>query len=83
VKLLTAGLAARSSDAAVAAARAVGVVAGSVRIQAYTLAFVDAFRLIAWTSVATLILLATLRRFPLNYRDVAALAPQPRSGGTS
>jgi len=48
-------------------------VAGGVRLQAYSLTFIDAFHLIAWASVATLILIATLRRFPLNYRDLAAL----------
>ncbi len=86
LRLLTAGLAARSSDAAAAAGRAVGLIAGDVRLQAYTLAFIDAFRLMAWMSVAMLILLATLRRFPLNYRDLAALevdAQQPRTGDQS
>jgi hypothetical protein len=71
-------LAARSNGTASAAGRAVGLVAGDVRLEAYTLAFIDAFHLIAWVSVATLILIATLRRFPLNYRDLAALdAGQP------
>jgi hypothetical protein len=84
VKLLTAGLAAKSSDAAVAAGRAVGLVAGEVRIQAYTLAFGDAFHLMAWMSVAMLVLLATVR-FPLNFRDVvaAAAARQSRPGESS
>ena len=67
------GLAARSTGAAAAAGRAVGLVAGSVRLQAYTLAFIDAFHLMAWMSVAMLILIATLGRFPLNFRDLAAL----------
>jgi MFS transporter, DHA2 family, multidrug resistance protein len=73
VGLLSAGLAARSSGAPGAVGRAVGLVAGGVRLQAYSLTFIDAFHLIAWASVATLILIATLRRFPLNYRDLAAL----------
>jgi hypothetical protein len=86
VKLLSAGLAARSSGSAGTAGRAVGLVAGGVRQQAYSLAFIDAFHLIAWASVATLILIATLRRFPLNYRDLAALdtgARPARTGGQS
>jgi hypothetical protein len=53
--------------------RAIGVVAGGVRAPAYALTFIDAFQLIAWASVATLILIATLRRFPLNYSDLAAI----------
>jgi DHA2 family multidrug resistance protein len=82
VGLLTAGLAGRSTGAGGATARAVGLVAGGVRLQAYSLTFVDAFHLIAWASVAMLILIATLRRFPLNFRDLAALdagAPPART----
>jgi DHA2 family multidrug resistance protein len=86
VRLLSAGLAARSNGSAGAAGRAVGLVAASVRQQAYSLAFIDAFQLIAWVSVATLILIATIRRFPLNFHDLAALdagARQPRTGDQS
>ena len=82
VGLLTGGVAARSSGVADATGRAVGVVAGSVRAQAYALTFIDAFHLIAWVSVATLILIATLRRFPLNFRDLAALDAGPLPGRT-
>ena len=73
VKLLSAGLAARSSGTVDAAGRAVGLVAGGVRQQAYALTFIDAFHLIAWASVATLLLLATIGKSPLNFRDLAAL----------
>jgi len=86
VRFLSAGLASRSNGAAGAAGRAVGLVAGDVRLEAYSLAFIDAFYLIAWVSVATLMLIATLRRFPLSFRDLAALdvgARQPRTGDQS
>jgi len=86
VRLLTAGLSGRSTGTAGAAGRAVGLVAGKVRLEAYSLTFIDAFHLIAWASVATLILIATLKRFPLNYRDLAALdagAPLARTSGPS
>ena len=83
VGLLTAGLTGRSTGAAGAAGRAVGLVAGKVRLQAYSLTFVDAFHLIAWASVATLILIATFRRFPLNFRDLAALDAGARPARTS
>jgi DHA2 family multidrug resistance protein len=70
---LTGGLAAKSSGLAAAAGRAVGLVNGDVRLQAYALTFIDAFHLVAWTCVVTLLLIALLRRFPLNYRDLLAL----------
>jgi DHA2 family multidrug resistance protein len=86
VSLLTAGLAPESNGTAGAAGRAVGLVAGSVRLQAYSLTFIDAFHIVAWVSVGTLILLATLRRFPLSFRDLVALdarSRQPRTGDQS
>jgi DHA2 family multidrug resistance protein len=70
---LTGGLAAKSTGVAAAAGRAVGITAGSVRLQAYALSFIDAFHLIAWTCVAVLLLVAMLRRFPMNYRDLRAV----------
>jgi DHA2 family multidrug resistance protein len=77
---LTDGLAAKSTGVAAAAGRAVGVTAGSVRVQAYALSFIDAFHLIAWTCVAALLLVAMLRRFPMNYRDLRAVTAEvPRS----
>src|SRR5262249_27868770 len=72
LKGVTAGLAARSSGVAAAAGRSVGLVGGAVRLQAYTLSYIDAFHLIAWVSVAALIGIATVRRFPLNYRTLGA-----------
>ena len=69
-----------------AAGRAVGLIAGGVRVQAYTLALIDAFHLMAWMSVAMLVLLSTLRRFPLNVRDLAVVdvgARQSRTGDES
>jgi len=86
VRLLAAGLGPRSSGPGTAAGRAVGLIGGSVRQQAYSLTFIDAFHLIAWVSVATLILIATLRRFPLNFRDLTALdagAPLARASNQS
>jgi DHA2 family multidrug resistance protein len=77
VRLLTAGFAARSNGTGGAAGRAVGLVAGDVRLQAYALTFIDAFQLLAWVSVATLLVIATIRGFPLNYRSLAALATGP------
>ncbi len=77
VRLLTAGLAPHSSGIGDAAGRAVGLVASDVRLQAYSLTFVDAFHLIAWATVAVLLLLATVGRFPMTFRDLAALDTGP------
>src|SRR5262249_35096046 len=70
---LTAGLAAKSAGIASAAGRAVGLVNGAVRLPPYALTFEDAFRLIAWTSVFTLIAIATLRRYPLSFGDLGRI----------
>jgi MFS transporter, DHA2 family, multidrug resistance protein len=67
---LTAGLASKSSGLAAAAGRAVGLVDSKVRLQAYALTFIDAFHLIAWTCVFALLLIAMLRRSPLNFGDL-------------
>jgi len=69
---LAGGLASTSSGVTAAAGRAIGIVAGRVRLQAYALSFIDAFHLVALTCFVVLILVATLRRFPQNYRDLRA-----------
>src|SRR5262249_10273379 len=66
------GLAANSSGIPAAAGRAIGLVSSNVRLQAYTLSFIDAFHFVAWTCFAILLLIATLGRFPQTYRDLRA-----------
>jgi MFS transporter, DHA2 family, multidrug resistance protein len=78
VRLLTAGLYGGSAGVQHAAGRAVGLLAGGVRLQAYILSLIDAFHLLAWMAVAMLILLATVHRFPLNFPGLAALAAGAR-----
>jgi DHA2 family multidrug resistance protein len=80
VRNLTWGLAPKSSVLGAAAGRAVGIVSGRVRLQAYTLTFIDAFHLIAWGCVATLLLIAMLRKAPLNYRELGSI---PQGGGAA
>jgi DHA2 family multidrug resistance protein len=70
---LTLGLAAKSSGFATAAGRAVGIVDGKLRLQAYALTIIDAFHFVAWMCVATLLLIATLRSSPLHFGDLPAL----------
>jgi MFS transporter, DHA2 family, multidrug resistance protein len=76
---LTAGIASKSSGLAAAAGRAVGIVGGRVRLQAYTLTFIDAFHLFAWVCVGALLLIAMLRRAPLNFADLDAIGQSIRA----
>jgi len=69
---LTGGLAANSSGIPAASGRALGLVAGSIRLQAYALTFIDAFHVVAWTCVVILLLSATLRGFPMTFRELGA-----------
>jgi len=49
-----------------AAAQGVGVLAATVQREAYVLAYIDAFWLIAWASLAGLLIIVLLRRPPPN-----------------
>ncbi len=69
VSQLTAGLYAKSAGLAAATGRAADVVGARVRLQAFTLTFIDGFHLVAWACVAALVLALFLRRAPLSYRD--------------
>lgn len=71
IRSLTAGLASKSSGLGAATGRAVGVISGQVRLQAYTLTFIDAFHLVAWACVIALLLTALMRKAPMNYRELS------------
>jgi DHA2 family multidrug resistance protein len=71
--LLTSGLSSKSYGMAAATGRAVGLVSGRLRIQAYTLTFIDGFHLLAWACVLALLLVALLRKSPMNYSDLDAI----------
>jgi len=71
IRQLAAGLAAKSQGVSAATGRAVGLVAGRVRLQAYSLTFIDGFHLIAWACVVALCLIALLRKSPLNYKELS------------
>jgi DHA2 family multidrug resistance protein len=68
---LAAGLYAKSSGYAAATGRAVGLIGARVRLQAYTLTTIDGFYLVAWVCVVALVLIALLRKSPLNYRELS------------
>ncbi len=76
IRQLTAGLFSQSSGLAAATGRAVGVISGRLRLQAYTLSIIDGFYLVAWACVVALLLVALLRKSPLNYGDLSAVQQQ-------
>src|SRR6266852_8573961 len=77
IHAMTAGLYAKSSGLATAGARAVDLIAARVRLQAYSLSIIDGFLLIAWSCVCALILVALLRKSPLNYGDLSNMQQIP------
>jgi MFS transporter, DHA2 family, multidrug resistance protein len=72
---MSSGLYAKSSATAIAGARAAGLLAARVRLQAFSLSINDGFLLIAWSCVCALTLVALLRKAPLNYGDLSAVRP--------
>jgi len=74
---LTLGLWSKSAGLEAATGRAIGVMGGRLRLEAYTLTFIDGFHLLAWSCVLALLLIALLRRSPLNYGDLGTFQQQP------
>jgi hypothetical protein len=56
---------------AAAAGQAAEVIGSRVRLQAYTLTFIDGFHLVAWACIVALVLIALLRRAPLDYGELS------------
>ena len=83
IHAMTAGLYAKSSGMAAASARAVDLIGSRLRLQAYSLSLVDGFLLLAWSCVCALILVALLRKSPLNYGDLSAAQQIPGAGKRS
>jgi MFS transporter, DHA2 family, multidrug resistance protein len=77
IHAMTAGLYGKSSGMAAAGARALGLLGDRVRLQAYSLSLIDGFLLIAWSCFCALILVALLRKSPLNYGDLSAMQRIP------
>jgi DHA2 family multidrug resistance protein len=85
IRAMTAGLYAKSAGIATAAARAVDLIGARLRLQAYSLSLIDGFLLISWSCLCALILVALLRKSPLNYADLSAMqqVPAVRKGANS
>jgi MFS transporter, DHA2 family, multidrug resistance protein len=83
IRAMTAGLYAKSSGITAAGARAIDLIGARLRLQAYSLSLVDGFLLLAWSCFCALILVALLRRSPLNYGDLSAMQQIPGAGKRS
>jgi MFS transporter, DHA2 family, multidrug resistance protein len=83
IRAMTAGLYGKSSSIGAASARAIDLIAARLRLQAYSLSLVDGFLLIAWSCFCALILVALLRKSPLNYGDLSAVQQIPGAGKRS
>jgi MFS transporter, DHA2 family, multidrug resistance protein len=75
---MTAGVLSKSSGLAEATGRASGLLDGRLRLQAYTLTFIDGFHLVAWACISALMLIALLCPSPLSYGDLSMVQQQSR-----
>ena len=75
LQALAAGTFTKSSGAAAAGARAVGLIAARLRLQAYALSINEGFLLVAGACIVGLLLIALLRKSPLNYGHLNSLQP--------
>jgi DHA2 family multidrug resistance protein len=83
IRVMTAGLYAKSSGITAAGARAIDLIGARLRLQAYSLSLIDGFLLLAWSCFCALILVALLRKSPLNYGDLSAMQQIPGAGKRS
>ncbi|HXZ79180.1 MAG TPA: MFS transporter [Terriglobales bacterium] len=73
---MAAGVYAKSSGVADAAARAASLIGARLRLQAYALSLNEGFLLVAWTCVLGLLLTALLHKSPMNYGDLSDIQQQ-------
>src|SRR5215471_6787809 len=62
-----------SNGIAGATGRALGVIDTKLRLQAYSLSFIDVFHLFAWACVVMLLVTAVIRRSPLSFAQLPGL----------
>ena len=74
---LTAGMTPHSAGLAAAAEKAATILGLQVRQQAFTLAIADSFRLVGWSAVCCLIIVACMASVPTQYRQVVTAAAKP------
>ena len=73
LRAMTAWLSAKSSGMAATGARAADLIAARIRLQAYSLSILDGFLLISLSCACALILIALLRKSPLDYGDLSTM----------
>jgi DHA2 family multidrug resistance protein len=73
---LAAGLAAKSSGPLAASGRALGIIDSKLRLQAYTLTFIDGFHLIAWACALMILVTVLLRKSPMSFAQLSSLQEQ-------
>ena len=70
---LAAGLSPKSSGLMAATGRAAEIIDSRLRLQAFSLTFIDAFHLVAWACAGILVLTAFLRKAPMNFAQISLL----------
>ena len=73
IRGLAAGLYSKSHGLVAATGRAMQLLGTRVRLQAYTLSLIDGFYMVVWACVVGLLLIALMRKAPLNYDDLSAV----------
>jgi DHA2 family multidrug resistance protein len=73
VRHLAAGLSAKSSGTLAATGRALDIINAKLRLQAYSLTFIDAFHLVAWFCAVMLLVTVFLRKAPMSFRQLGTL----------
>ena len=74
LRMLTGGVSADSTGMDEAQKRAVALLGGQVRQQAYTLAYMDGFMIIAWVCVGMIVLVACLKPMTIFF-DTSSMEP--------
>jgi MFS transporter, DHA2 family, multidrug resistance protein len=70
---LTAGLSAKSAGVMGATGRAAEIIDSKLRLQAFSLTFIDAFHLVAWACAGMLLVTVFLRKAPMSFSQLPAL----------
>jgi MFS transporter, DHA2 family, multidrug resistance protein len=70
---LAAGLSTKSAGLVTATGRAVDILDSKLRLQAYSLTFIDAFHFVAWACAGMLLVTAVLRKAPMSFGQVPLL----------
>ena len=76
---MASGLSARSSGLMAATGRAAEIIDSKLRLQAYSLTFVDGFLLVAWACAGILLLTALLRKAPIGFGQLGSISTERKT----